>query len=309
MFFNLDQKWDHFLIDEFQDTSLLQWKVIKLFVDELLQNNDGSRSFFCVGDPKQSIYGWRGACGELIDSIVSLFQLEKQELTGSRRSAWPILNMVNRLFGNFEVIGELFPECVEIWKKRWTVQHCIESNFEGYGCFLCVIEPPKEKEFGLENASNEEIEGKQGEQTTPNSSTLRFEAIKRLLIDEIKPQEKKVSCAILVQTNKEAADIFHYLSACSNLKVSLEGKIYPGKDNTLAKFFSALVQSIAHPNDSLALGWLQATPVGDIFREELWRKNIWEKLFMGGFLEVASWLFAVLEKKYSWMTFIKREWQ
>jgi|GEM_PF-3081938 len=296
-FFNLDKKWDHFLIDEFQDTSLLQWKVIKLFVDELLQNDDGSRSFFCVGDPKQSIYGWRGACGELIDSIVSLFHLEKQELKGSRRSAGAILDMVNRLFGNFELIEELFPECVEIWKKRWTIQDCFERKLEGYGCLLCVKEPSKEKDFSLENSSNEEIEEKQAEQVVTNTSMLRFEAIKRLLIDEIKPQEKKLSCAILVQTNKEAADIFHYLSTCSTLKVSLEGKIYPGKDNRLAKFFSALVQSIAHPNDSLALGWLQASPLGDIFREESWRKNIWEKLFMGGFLEVASWLFAVLEKK------------
>ena len=48
----------HFLLDEAQDTSLLQWTVIKPLIEELLGN--GYR-VHVVGDPKQSIYSWRGA--------------------------------------------------------------------------------------------------------------------------------------------------------------------------------------------------------------------------------------------------------
>ena len=42
----------------FKDTSTAQWRVVENLVDEAVQDPD--RSFFCVGDVKQSIYGWRG---------------------------------------------------------------------------------------------------------------------------------------------------------------------------------------------------------------------------------------------------------
>ena len=40
-------------IDEFQDTSILQWRILKNILDK-------SENIICVGDEKQSIYGWRG---------------------------------------------------------------------------------------------------------------------------------------------------------------------------------------------------------------------------------------------------------
>ena len=48
----------HFLLDEAQDTSLLQWTVIEPLIEELLGNG---YPVHVVGDPKQSIYSWRGA--------------------------------------------------------------------------------------------------------------------------------------------------------------------------------------------------------------------------------------------------------
>ena len=57
--FRLDHQIQHLLLDEFQDTSLAQWKVIRPFAQQVTQA-DSLRSFFCVGDMKQAIYGWRG---------------------------------------------------------------------------------------------------------------------------------------------------------------------------------------------------------------------------------------------------------
>jgi ATP-dependent exoDNAse (exonuclease V) beta subunit len=48
----------HFLLDEAQDTSLLQWTVTEPLIEELLGNG---YPVHIVGDPKQSIYSWRGA--------------------------------------------------------------------------------------------------------------------------------------------------------------------------------------------------------------------------------------------------------
>ena len=48
--FRLDSQLDHWLLDEFQDTSDLQWSVLRNLADEILQDGTGTRSFFYVGD-------------------------------------------------------------------------------------------------------------------------------------------------------------------------------------------------------------------------------------------------------------------
>ncbi|MEO6847435.1 MAG: UvrD-helicase domain-containing protein [Chthoniobacterales bacterium] len=63
---------DHWLLDEFQDTSRLQWKVIGTLVDEIIQDTDGDRSFFYLGDTKQAIYSWRGGDPALFSKSISI---------------------------------------------------------------------------------------------------------------------------------------------------------------------------------------------------------------------------------------------
>ena len=67
--YRLDGAFDHWLLDEFQDTSTVQWHVVENLIDEVAQDPDGSRTFFCVGDQKQSIYQWRGGDPQLVDRV------------------------------------------------------------------------------------------------------------------------------------------------------------------------------------------------------------------------------------------------
>jgi ATP-dependent helicase/nuclease subunit A len=69
LFYRLDARVEHVLLDELQDTSLEQWRALGPLVDEILAWGDGTRTLFCVGDPKQSIYGWRGGCAELFGEL------------------------------------------------------------------------------------------------------------------------------------------------------------------------------------------------------------------------------------------------
>lgn len=55
----LDQRIRHVLVDEFQDTSRPQWELLQGLCAEW--DSDGGRTLFLVGDPKQSIYGFRKA--------------------------------------------------------------------------------------------------------------------------------------------------------------------------------------------------------------------------------------------------------
>ena len=63
----LGEKYKHFFIDEFQDTSEMQWQNLIPLIDNALSSEDlsGERgSLMLVGDPKQSIYRWRGGKAE-----------------------------------------------------------------------------------------------------------------------------------------------------------------------------------------------------------------------------------------------------
>ena len=69
----LGENYRHYFLDEFQDTSSLQWKnLIPLIETALISLNEDNRtgSLLLVGDPKQSIYRWRGGdVNQFIDLI------------------------------------------------------------------------------------------------------------------------------------------------------------------------------------------------------------------------------------------------
>ena len=52
-------------IDEFQDTSILQWKILQPLIEK-------AENFIAVGDEKQSIYGWRGGEKKLFASLAKI---------------------------------------------------------------------------------------------------------------------------------------------------------------------------------------------------------------------------------------------
>lgn len=79
-------------IDEFQDTSILQWKLLKAIV----YNAD---NIICVGDEKQSIYGWRGGEKELFESLEIIIEASKETMDTSYRSYGMIIDFINSVFG------------------------------------------------------------------------------------------------------------------------------------------------------------------------------------------------------------------
>ena len=101
----------HILIDEFQDTNLLQYDLIKLLLN-------ANQNLFCVGDDDQSIYAWRGAKIENIINFPNEFNCDVVRLTKNYRSNNAILeaassiisNNKNRLGKNLESFNNKIPE-------------------------------------------------------------------------------------------------------------------------------------------------------------------------------------------------------
>ncbi|MEI8026284.1 MAG: UvrD-helicase domain-containing protein [Pseudomonadota bacterium] len=96
----IQQGLSHLLIDEFQDTSRLQWEVFQAISLELLAGQSLQKSVFIVGDRKQSIYGFREADPEVLDEAKETMSQQGAyilEMSKSYRSAPALLDGVNRL--------------------------------------------------------------------------------------------------------------------------------------------------------------------------------------------------------------------
>jgi ATP-dependent helicase/nuclease subunit A len=96
----VDYRVQHILVDEFQDTSSAQLELVRLLTAGW-QKDDG-RSIFCVGDPMQSIYGFRQAevraFLELAEEGIGEVRFDVQRLRSNFRSAPSLVAWINDCF-------------------------------------------------------------------------------------------------------------------------------------------------------------------------------------------------------------------
>ena len=118
------------LIDEFQDTSILQFKLFLPIIKEIT-SGQGIKSYggvIVVGDEKQSIYGWRGGERDFILRMPEIIpDSEGLQLTTSYRHSPTVMNFVNTTFGDPELA-----RCLALAKVDWPYQPCqTEQTGEG----------------------------------------------------------------------------------------------------------------------------------------------------------------------------------
>jgi len=100
LYFKLDAKFKHILLDEFQDTSSLQFILLKPLIDEIFAGGEENtfRSFFYVGDTKQSLYRFRGGTEQLFDKVSEEFGVEIKHMDTNYRSDAVLVDQVNLWF-------------------------------------------------------------------------------------------------------------------------------------------------------------------------------------------------------------------
>ncbi len=118
--FKLDGGLSHVLIDEAQDTSPLQWQILKTLTEEFYSGEgaaqqSGPRSVFAVGDAKQSIYRFQGADPAGFDAAARHFEARADQarlafarvpLTHSFRSLPAVLEAVDAVFAAAPALSE-----------------------------------------------------------------------------------------------------------------------------------------------------------------------------------------------------------
>jgi ATP-dependent exoDNAse (exonuclease V) beta subunit len=120
LYFRLDASIDHLLIDEFQDTNIVQYKILEPIIEEIHAGVGSSelKSFFYVGDIKQSIYRFRGGAKELFHYVQKRYDVTLAQLNTNYRSDCNIVRFVNDSFANIIT--------------KYTPQECKKNDNAGY---------------------------------------------------------------------------------------------------------------------------------------------------------------------------------
>lgn len=247
MDWRLDARFDHWLLDEFQDTSREQWRILHPLIDEVVQDPERARSFFYVGDVKQAIYGWRGGDARLFREIFYHYNagvgpvIQEQHLAKSWRSAAPIIALVNAVCGQPDALAEIVPPAVvHRWMQEWQDHASARPELSGHAALhLAEDEPGRWRE------------------------TLR-------ILQEIDAAERGLTVAVLVQTNQKGAALAEFLRAEGGIAAVAESDLRIAFDNPLTCALLALLRWAAHPGDTFAAESVAMTPVAAHLRDLGW---------------------------------------
>ena len=232
--YRLDGRYDHWLFDEFQDTSRPQWNAVANLIDEVVQDTSGTRSFFYVGDTKQCLYLWRNSDDRLFHDVYQRYtpKIRQQFLASSWRSAPPVLNAVNEVFGDAASIADAFsPEVADRWNRAWAVHEPSEDTrtLTGYACW---------------------IEANAEEETDRNTLVLD-------LLHELDPVRRGLRVGVLVRKNAQVTELADFLRSHGSVPVHTGSAVTPASDNAAGAALLAMLQLAAHPGNAMARGFLR----------------------------------------------------
>ncbi|HWV56281.1 MAG TPA: UvrD-helicase domain-containing protein, partial [Longimicrobiales bacterium] len=244
LYFRLDARVRHILLDEFQDTSPLQWEALSPLVEELLAGDDPGRSAVIVADPKQSIYGWRGAEPGLVLRIGEHFGLRRDSLHWSWRSSQVVLDAVNGVFSDIEKSPafediDIGPGVARDWAESFNPHVAGKPELPGHVRI----------EVGAADDSSAQYRPR----------LLRYAAERVAALHADAPG---FTIGVLTRTNKAVARLIFELRRLG-VPASEEGG-NPLTDSAAVVSVLALLRLVDHPGDGVARYHVARTPVGPL---------------------------------------------
>jgi len=226
----LGSKYNHYFIDEMQDTSALQWENLIPLIENALSQEGGS--LMLVGDAKQSIYRWRGGKTEQFIALSTTgndkennpFYLEKEvkNLDTNYRSFKTVIDFNNAFFTH---IAQYFEN--ETHKKLFldTVNQKVIASKEGGYVQVSFVEIQEEDNYQPYLAKIESI------------------------INNLDPNFNKNDICVLVRKNKEGVAVANYLIEKNIQVVSSESLLIANNEKVV--FIINLIRYLTKPTDEL----------------------------------------------------------
>ena len=249
--YRLDSHVWHLLLDEFQDTSLLQWRVLRPFARRVVarekvsgtfcakhpKGRPGKRfltpfpqSFFCVGDVKQAIYGWRGGVAEIFEALdEELPGLDRRSLNLSWRSSQAVIDTLNRVFENLaaNTVLQSHSAAADRWSARFQRHTTVHADMPGH---CRMIAAPRA-----------------GEDEDQGEITLRFAAER---IARLHGQAPECTIGVLLRRNIAVARVIYELRSLG-VDASEEGG-NPLTDSPAVGLVMSILTLADHPGSAAA---------------------------------------------------------
>ena len=246
--YRMDARFDHWALDEFQDTSQSQWDAIRNLVEENSREGGGG-SVFVVGDRKQSIYEWRGGDVRILESLAKEAGTRGNRLGSlneSYRYVGEISRAVNRIFLEGTVAGEFDMEGAPE-SAKWRCGEHVSHDAATRG-FVEVIDAEKHATGRGSRVAISDF----------------FEPVENAL-KAVRPWERGITTAVLVRKNREGEALLAHLKAHGVENAVFEGESEVSDSPAIAAMV-ALVKLAEHSNDAFAYAEICRSPVA----EALW---------------------------------------
>jgi ATP-dependent exoDNAse (exonuclease V) beta subunit len=261
--FRLDARIDHLLLDEFQDTSVGQWQALRPLAQEIAStgNADRVRSLLVVGDPKQSIYGWRAGEPRLLCDFQNMIHDGRSELdvdysiklNTSYRSSPFILQFVDHVFlrlkkgdsGVLDLIHDAYSKrffsAITKWAAQYEEHQSADKCKNLAGCVQVRMLPYHK-----------------------DSQQLLISESANIAIEQFRRFKGNATVAIIARRNKDVAKL---VECIRNHKNSVPCVALAGGDMQTSPAVVAFLDALrfsSHPGDTISLFGVATTPLAHV---------------------------------------------
>ena len=229
---------EHIMIDEFQDTSTVQWQNFRVLLQETM-SHEGSQNLI-VGDVKQSIYRWRSGDWRLLNDIHSQFPKEsimEKPLDTNHRSSRHVIEFNNAFFQKaalweYEQLQDM-PEAEQLQRAYQSVEQLIPEHRDQSGYVTIDLLPAEDYQ--------------------ENTLSLLTDIVRQLLADGVSQSD----IAILVRTNNLIPVIANYFAEQMSNEVSIVSDEAFRLDASLSvNIIVNALRLLANPHDELSRAYL-----------------------------------------------------
>ena len=229
---------EHIMIDEFQDTSTVQWQNFRVLLQETM-SHEGSQNLI-VGDVKQSIYRWRSGDWRLLNDIHSQFPKEsimEKPLDTNHRSSRHVIEFNNAFFQKaalweYEQLQDM-PEAEQLQRAYQSVEQLIPEHRDQSGYVNIDLLPAEDYQ--------------------ENTLSLLTDIVRQLLADGVSQSD----IAILVRTNNLIPVIANYFAEQMSNEVSIVSDEAFRLDASLSvNIIVNALRLLANPHDELSRAYL-----------------------------------------------------
>lgn len=265
--FRMDGWYRHWMLDEFQDTSRDQWNIVSPLMREVASDTSAERTLFIVGDPKQSIYQWRGGEPRLFDELgeepLWKARLKKWEMDISYRSSPVVLDFANKVCCFQDTAPEARYEALRRWEYA---EHTSSERGKSLSGHIQVWSLPSDA-----GAQRSEGEG--------NGGVKAFLPALTALLRRTNPLGRGLSCAIMVGKNKDAEMIAHWLRSeeGGDFLAEMDSDAAIGEDSPLGAALADFFRWLLHPGDCFAWNHVRLSPLRRWLSTEDGGCHEWEK--------------------------------